>query len=268
MQKNDDGKNELLQLVEIMDILRSENGCPWDKAQTIKELKSYILEEAYELVAAIDSNDLENIKEELGDLLFQVIFITRIFQEKDEFDIFEVAKNMKEKLIRRHPHVFSSAKAETPSQVLFNWETIKKKEKKKKRKHYKKHFLDGMPENLPALMRAHKIGIKAALMGFDWNNISEVFEKLNEEIAELKEAIIRQDTNKIEEEIGDTIFAICNVARFMKTDPEQALRKTNEKFIQRFNYIEDMLNKEGKSFADVNLDYLDSLWQESKKYIE
>lgn len=263
MKRNDDKKNELIRLVQIMNILRSEDGCPWDKAQTIKELKSYILEEAYELVAAIDSNDLENIKEELGDLLFQVIFIARIFQEKNEFDIFEVAKNMKEKLIRRHPHVFSTTKAETPSEVLFNWETIKKKEKEKK--DTKKHFLDGIPKNLPALMQAHKIGIKAALMGFDWNNISEVFEKLNEEITELKEAIIKQDANKTEEEIGDSIFAICNLARFIKIDPEQALRKTNEKFIQRFNYIEDMLNKEGKNFTDVNLDYLESLWQESKK---
>ncbi len=258
--------NDLINLVQIMDILRSERGCPWDKAQTLKDLKSYVLEEAYELIEAIDEEKIENIKEELGDLLFQVIFIAKLFQEKRQFDIFEVAKTIKEKLIRRHPHVFSFVKADTPSEVLYNWEIIKKNEKQEEEKS-QKHFLDSIPENLPALMQSNKIGIKAALMGFDWSNVNEIFNKLDEEIKELKQAINEENIDYIEEEIGDMLFVVSNIARFMKIDPEQALRKTNKKFIKRFNYIEDALNKEGKKFSDVDIDYLECLWQDSKKKI-
>jgi tetrapyrrole methylase family protein/MazG family protein len=260
--------NELDELVKVMELLRSEKGCPWDRAQTVKELKSYVLEEAYELVEAIDSGDVSNIKEELGDLLFQVIFIARLFEEKGCFNIYEVAAGMKEKLIRRHPHVFASVKADTPAEVLFNWETIKKNEKKEGGVASEKHLLDSIQKNLPALMQAYKIGIKAALLGFDWSNVNEIFEKLNEEISELKEAIKHNDMEEIEAEIGDIIFVISNISRFMKIDPEQALRKTNRKFIARFNYIEDTLNKEGKKFKDVDINYLEALWQASKKFIE
>ena len=256
------------ELVKIMDVLRSDNGCPWDKVQTLPDLKTYLLEETYEVIEAIDSGEAEKIKEELGDLLFQVIFVAKLFKEKEKFDVYQVANSIKEKLIRRHPHVFDKMNLSTPKEVLVNWERIKQNEVPAAQQ--KKHLLDSVLENMPALMQSYKISMKAALTGFDWNSVEEVWNKVMEEVEEFKKCS-QEDSPvhqaELENEMGDILFTMVNVARFFKIDPELALRKTNKKFIRRFNLVEDELIKKNKKFSEVDIQYLEKLWQKAKKKI-
>ncbi len=247
-------------LVEIMEKLRSENGCPWDRVQTHDSLKRYLLEETYELIEAIENKDYKGIKEELGDLLLQIIFHSKIAKDEGRFNIEDVIETISKKMISRHPHVFGDADFKTPEEVLFQWDDRKKEEGK-----LSKSILEGIPLSMPALLRAYKIQSRVAKVGFDWPSINGVLEKLEEEMRELKEAIKSGQSEKIEEELGDVLFSIVNIARFLKVDPEAALRKTNRKFEKRFKKIEEILKEKGKSPKDMSLQEMDLIWEEIKK---
>ncbi|MFQ5442828.1 MAG: nucleoside triphosphate pyrophosphohydrolase [Thermodesulfobacteriota bacterium] len=235
------------------------NGCPWDMEQTIESLAPFIIEEAYEVVSAIDSGVAEDIKEELGDLLFQVIFVSRIAEEEGKFTVEDVIKTLIEKMVRRHPHVFGDKFAETPEEVLVHWAEVKKAEKKGG------SALSGVPEAMPALLRAHKISKKAARSGFDWKHIDGVLEKVREELSEFSEAIQSKDPEKVEEELGDLLFTIVNAARFLEVSPEEALRKTIGKFITRFHHIESSLSEAGSALSTTPMEKLEALWEEAKR---
>lgn len=249
-------------LTDIVNTLMGENGCPWDRVQTRESLKPYLVEEAYEALEALDSNQPEKIKDELGDLLYQILFHSKIAENQKEFDITQVIDNLSEKMVRRHPHVFEDSTAETPDAVVDQWEHIKKSEKAN-RDH--KSVLDNVPTHLPALARAQKLSKKAAKNGFDWEQISDVFEKLDEEVAEFKEAVLSGKDGEIEGELGDILFVLVNIARHKKVDAEEALRNTNRKFIERFQYIEAQVEKSGKTLKDTPLDQLEHYWQEAKR---
>ena len=257
----DETLNSLSKLIKITDTLMGEDGCPWDKVQTRESLKPYLVEETYEVLEALDENDPEKIKDELGDLLYQIIFHSKISSLKGEFDFRAVIDNLSEKMVRRHPHVFKDAKLSTPDQVIEQWEDIKKKEKNKKNQ---KSILDSIPINLPSLIRAQKIQKKAAKEGFDWERINDVFDKLDEEILEFKEAVLAKKNMDIQSEIGDIIFVITNISKFYKIDAEEALRSTNNKFVKRFHYIEQQLEEKGKTLKDSTLEEMEHYWQESK----
>ena len=257
----DETLNSLSKLIKITDTLMGEDGCPWDKVQTRESLKPYLVEETYEVLEALDENDPEKIKDELGDLLYQIIFHSKISSLKGEFDFRDVIDNLSEKMVRRHPHVFKDGKLRTPDQVIEQWEDIKKKEKNKKNQ---KSILDSIPINLPSLIRAQKIQKKAAKEGFDWERINDVFDKLDEEILEFKEAVLAKKNMDIQSEIGDIIFVITNISKFYKIDAEEALRSTNNKFIKRFHYIEQQLEEKGKTLKDSTLEEMEHYWQESK----
>lgn len=242
-------------LVEIMEKLRSEDGCPWDRVQTHDSLKKYLIEETYELIDAIERGDYEAMKEELGDLLLQVVFHSKIAKDSGKFDIDDVIDTISEKMISRHPHVFGSADFKTPEEVLNQWDDRKREEGK-----LKKSILEGIPSSLPALMRAYKLQSRAAKVGFDWDNIEGVIEKIEEEIRELKDAMKENKKEKIEEELGDLLFSIVNFGRFIKIDPETALRKTNRKFEERFRSLERLAREQGKNLKDLSLDEMDALW--------
>lgn len=250
--------------------LRGKSGCPWDREQTISSIAPYVIEEAYEVVSAIDSGSKDALKEELGDLLLQVIFLSRLAEEDGAFDIAGVIDGSIEKMIRRHPHVFGDAKADTSSDVLRHWAAIKEAEEKGK-KGKRRGFLSVVPEKFPALLRAHKVSKKAAKVGFDWNSVDEVLEKVSEEIAEFRSALDEKKkgavstARAVEEELGDILFAVANVARFVEVDPENALRKTIGKFISRFHYMEAELEKKGKALTDATMDEMERLWQEAKR---
>lgn len=246
-------------LVEIMESLRSENGCPWDRIQTHDSLKRYLLEEAYELIEAIEKKDYKAIREELGDLLLQIVFHAQIAKESGHFSIDDVIETISNKMIRRHPHVFGEAKFKTPEEVLNQWDDRKKEEGK-----LRETILEGIPINLPALLRAYKIQSRVAKVGFDWDNIEGVLKKIEEEFAELKEAVNLKEKQQIEEEIGDMLFSIVNLARFLKIDPETALRKTNRKFEDRFSKLEQLAKQKGKSLKEMSLREMDELWEEIK----
>ena len=254
------GVTSLEKLLSVMDRLRGDNGCPWDREQTIKSLTPFITEEAYEVVGAIEEGSAEDIKEELGDLLFQIVFVCRIMKEKGLFDIYSVMEGMAEKMIRRHPHVFGEAKAKTSKDVLNQWTKIKRLEGKEK-----SGYLSDVSTAYPALMRAHKIAKKAAKAGFDWKDIKGVMEKLNEELNEFKEALKEKNRRKTEEELGDVLFTLVNVGRFVEVNPEEALRKTIGKFVHRFHYVEKKLKENGKELVDASMEEMEKLWQEAKK---
>jgi len=255
------GRYDFKDLVEIMEKLRSEDGCPWDRKQTHDTLKPYMIEEAYEVLEAIDQEDHYLLEEELGDLMLQVVFHAQIADENGFFDVDDVIDQICNKLVRRHPHVFSDVVAETSEDVLVNWEAIKREEKEETT-HYAS--MERIPKEMPALMRSYKVQAKAADVGFDWDDISGALDKVNEEWAELMEIIESNNRDKIEEELGDLIFAVVNVARFMKIRPELALQKTVEKFLRRFKYIEDTLEKKGTKVHDSNLEEMDFYWNEAK----
>lgn len=247
---------EFDKLVEIMTRLRSE--CPWDKKQTHKTLRQYLIEETYEVVDAIDNNNLSDLKEELGDLLLQILFHSEIACESSRFEIKDVINAISEKLIRRHPHVFGDVEVSSTKEVLENWESLKIKEGKES-------ALSGVPKTLPALSKAYRIQEKAARVGFDWNSIEPVLEKIEEEIQELKNEINKNSIEKIENELGDLLFSIVNLSRFFEINPEDALRKTINKFIKRFRYIEKELKDKNSDIKNTSLEEMDKIWNKSKK---
>ena len=246
-------------LLNIVSQLRGPDGCPWDKEQTHKSLLPYFLEEAYEVIEGVEAGDMNSLKEELGDVLLHVVFQADIAQKNSEFTIEDSLNHVNEKLVRRHPHVFGDKKADAAFHAKQNWESAKHKEKKRKSR------LDGVPETLPALTRAQRLQEKASYTGFDWENIEQVWGKINEEIQELKEAQTDGIKKHIEEEIGDVIFSIVNLARFLNISAEAALRKTNRKFTTRFKAVEDELKNRGKTVEDSNFEEMDTIWNEVKK---
>ncbi len=249
-------------LIEIVDTLMSENGCPWDKVQTRETLKPYLVEETYETLEALDGNNPDQIKEELGDLLYQILFHAKISEKKNEFNITDVIQSISDKMVHRHPHVFKEENLETPEEVVTQWEEIKSKEKGKADR---KSVLDGIPSHLPGLMRAQKLQKKAAKQGFDWDQISQVFDKLDEEVAEFKEAVLSGNETDMASEMGDILFVLVNIAKFKNIDAEEALRATNNKFIKRFHHIESEVAKRGKTLKDTPLEELEQYWQEAKR---
>jgi len=253
--------DEFKKLVETVARLRSPEGCPWDRQQTHESLKRYVIEETYEVVEAIDKGDSTKLREELGDLLLQVLLHAQIADESGEFDIADVCRVLREKLIRRHPHVFADRQVAGVEEVLTNWEQIKREEPGYEDRE---SVLDGIPESLPALMRATKISKKAARTGFDWPDIHSIFDKLAEETSELKEAVDSGDKEKIKAEIGDLLFTVVNISRFAGIDPEEALRDMLGRFLQRFRKIEERARETGRDLTDMTLEEMDRVWNEAK----
>jgi XTP/dITP diphosphohydrolase len=243
-------------LLDIMDELRSK--CPWDKKQTLESLRHLTIEETYELGDAILNNDLQEIKKELGDVLLHIVFYAKIGSETDDFDIADVANSISEKLIHRHPHIYSDVVVENEDEVKQNWEKLKLKEGKKS-------VLEGVPKSLPSMVKANRIQDKVSGVGFDWEKPEQVWEKVQEELNELNTEIKNGNTDKIEAEFGDVLFSMINYARFIKVNPENALERTNKKFINRFQYLETAAKKRGKSLHDMSLAEMDIFWNESKK---
>jgi len=245
-------------LLEIMDELREK--CPWDKKQTFESLRANTIEETYELCDAILKNDANEIKKELGDVLLHIVFYAKIASETNWFDIANVCNALCDKLIFRHPHVFGEANAENASQVEQSWEQIKQKEK-----DGNKRVLSGVPDALPALIKAYRIQDKARNVGFDWDEKEQVWDKVQEEYNELKAEIKNMDSEKMEEEFGDLLFSMINAARLYKINPENALERTNRKFIRRFNYLEEQTLKQGKNLKEMSLEEMDRYWEEAKR---
>lgn len=252
MGRNGEAIEELL---EVMDRLLGENGCPWDREQTHRSLLRYLLEETYEVIEAVKEENMDKLEEELGDLLLQVVFHAALAQREGFFDFADVAARIKDKMIKRHPHVFGDVSLDTADDVMNVWEKFKKKEGKK-------YVLEGIPSMLPALLRSYKIQEKAARVGFDWPDVEGALEKFKEEIEELKKA---KDREEIKEEIGDIFFALVNIARMYGVEPEEALQATNDKFVRRFNYVEEQVKASGREFSQFTLQELDSFWEEAKK---
>ena len=249
-------------LVEIIAKLRSEDGCPWDRQQTHDSLKSGLIEEAYEVVDAIDEKKDEKLEEELGDLLMQVLLNAQIAQDDDRFNICGVIQKISDKLERRHPHVFGDVQINSAHEVVKNWEAIKSQEHGNRDR---KSLMDGVPLHLPALMKARKVQAKASEVGFDWQEAEGVLEKVEEEIEELKASISAADPHGIAEEIGDILFSIVNLSRFLDVEPEGALGKTTAKFMRRFRQMEEEIAAQGKSITDYDLTALDELWEAAKE---
>lgn len=242
-------------ILKIMDELREQ--CPWDRKQTMETLRPLTIEETYELGDAILQADMKDIKEELGDLLLHIVFYAKIGEEKGAFNITSVIDGLCEKLIHRHPHIYGDVKVNGEEDVKRNWEQLKLKEGKKS-------VLAGVPKSLPALIKAYRIQDKAAQVKFEWDNIDDVWKKVEEETAELKEAILLGSKEKKEEEFGDLMFAMVNYARFLEIDPETALERTNIKFMRRFKYIEEQAELKGKNLNDMTLGEMDAIWNEAK----
>ena len=244
--------------------LRAPGGCPWDREQTFDSIKPYTLEETYEVLDAIDRRDWNELAEELGDFLLQAVFYAQMGAEADLFRIDDALDAINQKLIRRHPHVFGEQSAETAGDVKRIWGEVKAAEKKDKGQH-SSGLLDSVPRALPALVEGQQISSRAAGVGFDWENPEQVIEKLHEELAEFAEARRAADPAELENELGDMLFVLINLARFVKVDPEQALRKTNAKFRERFGYIERKLAERGKTPQESNIEEMEALWQEAKR---
>lgn len=251
-------------LVEIMARLRGPGGCPWDREQTFDSIKPYTLEETYEVLDAIDRRDWPELAEELGDFMLQAVFYSQMASEQQLFHIDDALDAINQKLIRRHPHVFGDQSAETAGDVKKIWGEVKAAEKKDKGKQ-NDTLLGGVPRALPALVEAQQIASRAAGVGFDWENAEQVVEKLHEELAEFAEARRRASQDELEDELGDILFVIVNLARFAKVDPEQALRRSNAKFRERFGHIERRLAEQGKRLEDSNIQEMEALWQEAKR---
>lgn len=247
--------SSFLQLVTIMDELREQ--CPWDKKQTIDTLRSMTIEETYELADAITNKDWNGIREELGDVLLHILFYARIGKEENKFQLQEVIDGIAKKLIDRHPHIYGDVKVENEEDVKRNWEKLKLKEGKTS-------VLSGVPVSLPALVKAIRMQVKAKQVGFEWKETSEVWNKVEEEMGELKEAVASSDVSKMEDEFGDVLFSLVNYARFIGVDPESALEKTNLKFRTRFMYMEAQATAQGKNLGDMTLSEMDLLWNEAK----
>lgn len=258
------------ELIAVMERLRAPGGCPWDAEQTYGSLSQYLLEEAYETFDAIQhaeaTGEIEHLKEELGDLLLQVVFHATIGKERGEFNIEDVADGVSKKLVLRHPHVFGDAKMEKAQDVLDNWDTLKANERKASGKPEKTadSILDDVPVHFPGLLEALKLTKKAAKVGFDWKETADILDKADEEIAELREAIAEGDVPHIEEEIGDLLFVIVNLARRLDVEPETALKRTNRKFRERFKFVENGLKADGRGLETATLDEMDELWEKAK----
>jgi MazG family protein len=258
---------DIQKLVELVARLRGDDGCPWDKEQTRETLKPMLIEEAYEVLDALDSSDPLELKGELGDLLFQVVFHAQIARERGEFDLADVMDALHEKMIRRHPHVFGTADLKTAEDVLKNWEDIKANEKgipSSSRPDCEMSLLDGVPSKLPALHEAYQMTAKAARVGFDWPDLDSIMRKLQEESVELAEAIRADDGMHVAQEVGDLLFVAVNVARFLGIDPETALRNSNRKFNRRFRYLESKIKQQGRELRETSLAEMDALWEEAK----
>lgn len=252
-------KNGVGQLIAVMARLRADGGCPWDKEQTHESLIRYLIEETYELIDAIEEKNDAHIAEELGDVLLQVIFHSQIAQEQNRFNLQDVGQRCAEKLIRRHPHVYGNKTIHDSAGVRKQWEEIKKVERSDR------STLDGVPRYLPALSQAEKIQKKAARVGFDWPTLEGVVEKIDEELDELKKGLRKGDPKNIREELGDLLFSIVNLARFVDANPEEVLRGTIQKFYTRFQFIEKEVAKKGKAVSDCSLEELDRLWNRAKR---
>lgn len=249
-------KEQFERLLHIMDELREQ--CPWDKKQTIETLRPLTIEETYELADAILDKDYENIKKELGDILLHLVFYARIGREEGKFDMAQSIDSLCQKLIHRHPHIYGNVKVDNEDQVKENWEKLKLKEGNKS-------ILAGVPKSLPAMVKATRIQEKARAVGFDWEDKSQVWEKVNEELGELKFEIDNNSSQeKLEDELGDVLFSMINYARFLNLDPESALERTNKKFIKRFNYLEAESKKDGKELSDMSLEEMDVYWEKAK----
>jgi len=246
-------------LLGIMDELREK--CPWDKKQTIESLRTLTIEETYELADAIIKNDMQELKKELGDLLLHIVFYAKIGSERKTFDITDVIQGINEKLIHRHPHVFGDVEVKDHREVEENWEEIKMKEKDRDNS-----VLSGVPESLPALVKANRIQQKVRGVGFDWDERNQIWDKVKEELEELQHEVETEDQEKIEAEFGDLFFSLINAARLYDVDPETALERTNKKFIKRFNYLEEQTIKKGKSLRDMNLNEMNVVWEAAKKF--
>lgn len=248
-------------LIEIMKLLRSPGGCPWDREQDHKSIRQNFIEETYEVIEAIDTEDKELLKEELGDVLLQVVFHSEMESEKGSFDINDVCDGICKKLIIRHPHVFSDVKADTTEQVLTNWDNIKMQTKSQKKQS---DAMDSVSKALPSLMRSAKIQKKAAKVGFDWEDVNGALDKVDEEVDELKSAISSGNQENMVEELGDLLFSVVNVSRFIKVDSEEALYKACDKFVSRFKKVEALAQERGIDMESASLSQLDSLWDEIK----
>jgi nucleoside triphosphate diphosphatase len=247
-------------LVKLMTTLRGPNGCPWDRKQTLPDLKPFVIEEAYEVVDAIDRNDRAALLEEIGDFLLEAVFITELTREEGSFDVYDSITAIHDKLVRRHPHVFGDVEAHDAEQVLVNWEKLKSDE----RKAEQKGVLSGVPQSLPALLKASRLTEKAARVGFDWRRTEDVFDKVEEEIAELREAIASSKPEKIHEELGDLLFTIANVARKVGVNAEEALQSSNRKFQSRFGSMEAAVHGGGRNLDELTLEEMDRLWDDAK----
>jgi len=262
---NTDEKEQIskkfLTLVEIMERLRGKNGCPWDIEQDHKSLMPYLIEEAYEVLESIEENNPVKMCEELGDLMLQIVFHAQIAKEAGEFSMTGVLDSINEKLVRRHPHIFSDVTVETPEQVKKNWEEIKLKEKGGARR---KSLMSGIPKAMPSMLYARRLQERAAGVGFDWPAIDGVFDKLHEEILELKEVAHTKDREKITDEMGDLLFGLVNIARWLDVNPEEALRRTSAKFVKRFAFIEEHARRAGIDISGMSLDEMENIWQDAK----
>jgi MazG family protein len=245
------------EFIKVMRRLRKE--CPWDREQTHDSIKAATLEEAYEAIHAIDENDYDELKKELGDLLLHIAFHSVIAEENGTFTLDDVIRGITEKLIRRHPHVFGDTQVSSMGEILQNWEAIKLNE------GGRTSVLDGVPEAMPALLRAYRMQEKAAKVGFDWKDVKDVYAKVKEETDELNRALLSNDKDAVESEFGDLVFALINYARFIGVNPEDALRRTNKKFVRRFQYIEQKLAEQNKKITESNLEEMDKYWEESKR---
>jgi MazG family protein len=256
-------------LVELMARLRAPDGCPWDREQTYATLGPMLIEEAYEVIEAAEAEDWEELRDELGDLLFQIVFYGQIATERDQFNVSESIARVYEKMIRRHPHVFGDQKVENTAEVLSNWEAIKAAERQSSDNEDNRNqsLLDGTSTKLPALLEAYQLTTKAARVGFDWKQGEDIFIKLEEEIRELGEEVRRPDRDHeaVAGELGDLLFVITNIARWYGIEPESALKRTNRKFRRRFSHIESKLGEQGKSWAEASLEEMDEYWDEAKR---
>ncbi|MEK1896922.1 MAG: nucleoside triphosphate pyrophosphohydrolase [Rhizobium sp.] len=269
-----DASKDISRLIEIMAALRNrETGCPWDIVQTFETIKPYTIEEAYEVSDAIERNDMDDLCEELGDLLLQVVFHARMAEEAGEFAFGDVVEAITRKMIRRHPHVFARSDADTPDAVKKQWDDIKQAEKRERAERrakrgvsedFKAGFLGSVQRNLPALTEALKLQEHAARVGFDWSAPEPILDKIEEEIGELRAALAEGDQAKVSDELGDLIFAVVNIGRHVKADPEDSLRGTNTKFRRRFNHIEAILDAEGETLAAASLERMEEIWQAAK----
>lgn len=248
-------------LVRLIEILRGEDGCPWDREQTKESLSSFLIEEAYEVIEAIRQGSADRLKEEVGDLLFQLLFLCQICKEEGDFSLDELLKGVMEKMMRRHPHVFGVEKLSSARDVWRKWESIKREEGGTEQSI---SLLNNLPAELPALLKAYMISTRVARVGFDWEKGADILSKLEEEVKEFKEACLGGAPDKVEQEMGDILFVLVNIARHLGVNPEIALQRTNRKFIERFKYIEEKLQAKGKEIDEATLEEMEELWQEAK----